>query len=64
MRVCAYYLVIELTKAALQVESTRVGEFRKHLQMGNQLSVQKDNSHAEFTIMLLYYIQAVQTHWS
>lgn len=33
-----HYLVVELTQTALQVEGTRVGEFGKHFEMGNQLS--------------------------
>lgn len=35
------YLVIELTEATLQVESTRVGEFGKYLQVSNKLSVRE-----------------------
>ena len=35
------YLVVELSEAALQVQRARVGEFGKHLQMGNQLSARK-----------------------
>lgn len=31
------YLVVELAKAALHVKGSGVGEFRKHLQVGNQL---------------------------
>lgn len=37
------YLVVQLAKAALHVEGSRVGEFRKHFQVGNQLPRRKPN---------------------
>lgn len=54
-RVCyrlGHYLIIELTEAAFQIESSRVGELGKYFQMSDELSEKQKTNSVHYVLLL------------